>query len=189
MAFLAALGMTAANFAGCRAEGTTGFAVTLMAAIVTTSRVLPATFLLADSMINVGDFAIPSLLALVACTSAGMATWLRIKAHLFTSVMIGMDVGVTEDVNSMVTAGHGLVGHLLAKNGGGILRLPAKRRGDFVATSKRDVELLETLVTSGFARVSAGQAAWMLTPLFGSGALFQTLDGVVEILVVTSIDT
>jgi hypothetical protein len=57
-----------------------------------------------------------------------------------------------------------------------------------MAISKRDIKLLETLVIFGFARVSAGQTVWILTPLFGSGVLFQTLDGVIEILVVTSIN-
>lgn len=127
MTFLAALGVTAANFAGSWAWRAFGIAVAWLAAIVTTGRILPATYLPAGPMIDPSNFATLFFLTLVASTSTGMATWLRIEAHLATFVPLCRDVGVTEDLNPMATAGNFLTRLLLAEDIGQILCLPARR--------------------------------------------------------------
>lgn len=106
----------------------------------------------------------------------------------FASVGIVADIYVAGNLNCVITARHDLLDHFLADDTSGILGLPTGCRGNRVPTGEGNVDGLYEFVAFGLARLTANQSAWMLASPFCSWTGLQTLDGIVEVFVMTSVD-
>jgi hypothetical protein len=93
--------MTATNFARRRTRGALIFAMTWRGASMATSRAVAAAGLTADYVVNFGNLAVSSFLALVTETSTRMATEMWITTDSTTSVAHGINHGMAGYRNSV----------------------------------------------------------------------------------------